>query len=224
MSNRHKRKGGQKFIKLDAYIMRSEAWKHLTPVARCAYLELKLRYDGLNNGAIGLGCRELAFALNMGRDTAARALQELQDKGFITKAKPSSFNTKNRTATEWRITEETCHETGLLPTKEFMRWQPAKVAQSVRSDALRQQEKKSQSDISDAQSDPTDALCKQEGENGPRSPIHQTVKADFAVSQSDPSDTYRSTRGCNAKVEAPPPSRRSAKKREQLTPSGTRKQ
>lgn len=98
--SKFKRKGKAKFIMIDGYVKRSAAWQALTPIERAAYIEVKWRYDGLNNGRVGLGCRELAVELNMGRDTAARALNGLEEKGFIAKAKASAFNVKNRTVTE----------------------------------------------------------------------------------------------------------------------------
>jgi hypothetical protein len=122
--NKHKRKGKQKFIMIDSYVMRSQAWQAATPNERAAYLELKWRYDGRNNGSIGLGERELGQALHSSRETARRALSGLVDKGLVRKAKPSGFSVKNRTATEWRLTEYTCDVTGELPTKDFMRWCP----------------------------------------------------------------------------------------------------
>ena len=123
MTSKYKRKGKQKFLMIEEYVMRSPAWRALTPNDRNAYLELKRRYDGLNNGRIGLGNRELADAMNVGRDTARRSLDNLTEKGFVTKAKASGFNTKHRAATEWRLTEYKCDVTGELPTKDFMRWQ-----------------------------------------------------------------------------------------------------
>jgi DNA-binding MarR family transcriptional regulator len=124
MASKFKRKGKGKFIMIEAYVKRSAGWKALTPIERSAYIEVKWRYDGLNNGRIGLGCRELADELNMGRDTAVRALNGLQEKGFIAKVKASAFNVKNRTATEWRLTEHKCDVTGEFATKDFLRWQP----------------------------------------------------------------------------------------------------
>jgi len=124
MSSKWKRKGNRKFIQKESYLFLSAAYRALNPVERSAYDEIKWRYDGTNNGAIGLGERELAGAINMSKDTARRALSGLQDKGFIVKVRKSGFSVKNRTATEWRLTEYECHRTGQPPTKEFMRWQP----------------------------------------------------------------------------------------------------
>lgn len=183
MKNKFKRKGKSKFIMIEGYVKRSEAWRALTVVERAAYLELKWRYDGLNNGRIGLGCRTLADEINMGRDTAARALDGLQEKGFAVKAKASAFNVKTRRATEWRLTEYACDVTGEVATKDFMRWQDTK---------------KSQSHASDTQSHPSDKHEVKQGKNRVHSRIHRTVNPISVIPQSHPSDTYRYTMGGKA--------------------------
>jgi hypothetical protein len=163
---------------IDGYVKRSPAWKALTPVERNAYIEVKWRYDGTNNGRIGLGCRELAEELSMSRNTADRALHTLVSLGFIVVAKPSAFHVKNRAATEWRLTEYGCDVTGDLPSKEFMRWEP---------------KKKQQSHPRDTQSHPRDCDPVERAEKHADSPTHGTVKPLFQISQSHPRDTYRST-------------------------------
>ncbi len=180
MSSKYRRKGKAKFIMIESYVKRSAAWKALTPIERAAYLEVKWRYDGLNNGRIGLGCRDLADEINMGRDTAARALDGLAAKGFIARAKPSAFSVKNRAVTEWRLTEYSCDVTGQLPTKEFMRWEPTK---------------KPQSHPSDTQSHPSDSATSKSPLSGGHSRMGRTVKPVFKKPQSHPSDTYRYTIG-----------------------------
>ncbi len=117
-----KRRGKSKFVALDGYLYRSAAWLDLGCVERCLYIELKIRYDGFNNGRIGLGCREAAEALNVSRNTANRSFQTLERRGFIAVARPSGFNVKGRAATEYRLTEFKCDLTGELPTKDFTKW------------------------------------------------------------------------------------------------------
>jgi DNA-binding HxlR family transcriptional regulator len=175
-----KRKGKSKFIMIEAYVKRSAAWKALTPIERNAYIEIKWRYDGTNNGRIGLGCRELGDEINMSRDTAARALDGLQEKGFVVKAKASAFSVKNRVATEWRLTEFACDVTGNPATKDFMRWGF---------------EKKPQSHAPDKQSHPSDTLDAEQCGLPPHSRTHLTVKPISGKPQSHPSDTYRYTMG-----------------------------
>jgi DNA-binding transcriptional MocR family regulator len=97
-------------------------------VARSAYVELKSRYagPGSNNGRIFYSLRELAEALGVSKMTAQRALEKLQDRGFIVCMKRGAFSYKVRHATEWRLTEHQCDVTGNLPTKDFARWTPEK--------------------------------------------------------------------------------------------------
>jgi len=183
VSRKYKRKGKSKFLMIEGYVMRSPAFRALSPNDKAAYLELKWRYDGLNNGRIGLGCRELAEALQSSKDTARRALDSLMEKGFITKAKASGFNVKNRTATEWRLTEYSSDVTGELPTKDFMRWQISDFSQAHQKDAQ----------------------AHQKDTTPPKIPLNQlhrrttgTVKPISAVSQAHQKDTYSITMGGEA--------------------------
>jgi hypothetical protein len=176
--SRYKRKGKSKFLMIEGYIMRSPAWRALSPHDKAAYLELKWRYDGLNNGRIGLGCRELAEALQSSKDTARRSLDSLVEKGFLAKAKLSGFNVKNRAATEWRLTEYGCDKTGELATKDFMRWQP---------------EEKTQAHQKDVQAHHRDTLPPKSGRNQPHRRTTGTVKPKSPVSQAHEKDTYSIT-------------------------------
>jgi len=124
MSNKYKRKGRAKFLMLEGYLLRSAAWRAATPVDRSLYLELKWRYDGLNNGRIGLSCREAAEALGVSKATADRSFKHLQELGFVEIAKRSGFNVKSRVSTEWLLTEHKDDRTGDLPKKTFTRWAP----------------------------------------------------------------------------------------------------
>lgn len=125
MSGKYKRKFGKKFVMIDGYVMKSAAWAALTANDKAVYLALKWKYDGTNNGRLGMGCREAADAIgSASKDTGKRSLDCLQEKGFISKRKNSGFNVKNRVAAEWRLTEYSCDVTGELPSKEFARWAP----------------------------------------------------------------------------------------------------
>ncbi|WLS07181.1 GntR family transcriptional regulator [Shinella sumterensis] len=179
MSSRYKRRGKSKFIMIEGYVKRSAAWRALSVTARAVYLELKWRYDGSNNGRIGLGERELATELHIGKDTARRALQELVETGFAAKAKPSGFNVKHRAATEWRLTEYSCDVTGELPTKAFMRRNCEKItgASQVRTGAS---QVRKTSEIE---------------EKIPHRRTSGPVKPDFEDPQAHLRSTYRSTIG-----------------------------
>lgn len=128
MTSKYRRKGRSKFIMIENYVVRSEAWRALTANDKAVYLHLKWIYDGVNNGRLAVGCREAAQAIGVAsKNTGSISLKNLEAKGFIAKAKPSSFHVKSRTSTEWRLTEYACNVTGELPTKEFTRWRQEKT-------------------------------------------------------------------------------------------------
>src|SRR4051794_28161691 len=113
-------------VRLYHWLMQTEAWQSLRALERAIYIEIAARYagDGSNNGRIGYSIREAASTFRVGKSTAARALQALQDRGFIVARKKGAFSLKNRHSTEWRLTEFGCDLTSALPTKEFARWLP----------------------------------------------------------------------------------------------------
>jgi len=105
-------------------MMRTEAWRSLDCVARCAYIEMAARYAGRgsNNGRLPYSLREMAEALNVSKMTALRAFHKLQERGFIVETKHGAFSLKLRHATEWRLTEFEDDRTGALATKDFAQW------------------------------------------------------------------------------------------------------
>ena len=53
MPRRHNHKGRsttERFVSLPHYMLRSAAWRSLSPVARCIFIELAAIYNGSNNG------------------------------------------------------------------------------------------------------------------------------------------------------------------------------
>ena len=99
------------------------AWRALSLPARAAFIELARIYNGRNNGTIAMSARALAERLRLSKDTAARALTELETKGFVERVKPGSFNWKQRHATEFGLTLYRCDVTQSIPSKAFMRWE-----------------------------------------------------------------------------------------------------
>jgi hypothetical protein len=128
MARKRFRGGGRRFLQLYTNLKRSDAYQSLSVYARCALFELLDRYTGINNGMIGLGCRELAEALNCARDTASKALRELDDSGLAHPLTPGVWRGKR--ATEWRLTFFRCNKTGELP---ILNWTPR--SQSISKDA-----------------------------------------------------------------------------------------
>jgi DNA-binding transcriptional regulator YhcF (GntR family) len=115
-------------VRLHHYLMQTPAWQSLDTVARCIYIEIATRYAGLgsNNGRISYSVREAADHLHVGKSTAMRALDQLQDRGFVVCEQRGAFSLKKRHATEWRLTEFANDITqGQLATKDFIRWTPS---------------------------------------------------------------------------------------------------
>ena len=127
MSKRNKEKT-PRHVRLYHWLLRSEAWQSLSPNARALYIEIAARYNGSNNGRIHFSIREAADVLGIGKNAAAKALAQLQERGFIVVAKRGGFNLryKNQMATEWRLTEFSCDITNTFASKNFLRWSPEK--------------------------------------------------------------------------------------------------
>ena len=108
-------------------MLTSPAWRSLRPVARALFVELVQRYNGFNNGTIGLGQREAALVLHVKPHTVGEAFKELQDRGFIVMTKDSGFDHKRLTR-EWRITTlpiGDCRAPTARATNDYARWKPA---------------------------------------------------------------------------------------------------
>ena len=122
------------------YMMASAAWQTMSGNCRALYIELARRYRGpnSNNGRIPDSVREAASALHIGRSTAHRCFETLQDLGFLRVGKQSGFNMKGRVSTEWRLTEFPDNTVGNnnFATKEFMSWQPQKTFHGPISNTL----------------------------------------------------------------------------------------
>lgn len=117
---------GPPFVQLHYYVMDSAAYRALKSGPRALLLEIIRRYNGSNNGTIGLGVRQAAAALNItDKDTANVYFKALEAHGFIKAISRGGFNMKDpssRRASEWAITWERVGDQP--PTKEFMKWTP----------------------------------------------------------------------------------------------------
>jgi hypothetical protein len=122
-----RRDGAPAHVRLYHWMTDSHAWHSLSPNSRALYCELARRYNGRNNGQIHFSLQEAADALHIGKATAFRAFQSLEDRGFIRLERRGGFNMKGRHASEWRLTEfSTITGNGATKdaSKEFMRWEP----------------------------------------------------------------------------------------------------
>ena len=105
-------------------MLRTPAWQALKASSRAVYLEVAIRYNGVNNGAIALSARDAARLCHLNKDTATVAFRQLVEHGFLDCVTPGGFSRKVRHATEWRLTQYRCDVTGSLPAKTFVRWRP----------------------------------------------------------------------------------------------------
>jgi hypothetical protein len=108
------------FTMLRNFLIRSAAFESLDARAKAALLFLKYNYNGSNNGHVHASSRTLARFLHCSKDSALRALTDLEDRGFIKPNQRGSFDYKERHAPTWILTDEVYNDD--LPTKEFTRW------------------------------------------------------------------------------------------------------
>jgi hypothetical protein len=109
---------------LPHFLLNSAAYLSLSTAARAVHVEIVRLYNGSNNGRLALSVRTAAIRCRVARNTAARALAELQDRGFIECVTAGGFSLKTRHATEWRLTHLKCDASGKLSDAIFMQWRP----------------------------------------------------------------------------------------------------
>lgn len=112
------------FVPLLHQTMDCQAWAALTPFAKALYPYVRRRvsFGGENNGAISCSVREAAAYLGTSIGTAAKALKELQAKGFIVAVVIGRLGVSGEgKATTWRLTEMGT-PANRMPTKEYLNW------------------------------------------------------------------------------------------------------
>jgi DNA-binding MarR family transcriptional regulator len=86
MGSRNKWKRSNKsFVMLGrGMLLRSQEWKELSPAAKLAYLYIKAKFNGSNNGSIRLYYSELKGVKGLSsHSTISKALKELEAKEWI---------------------------------------------------------------------------------------------------------------------------------------------
>jgi len=111
-----------RFLQLPHFLLTSEAWKSLNPIERTLFIEVAQRYNGHNNGEIGLGVRAAGEALHVRPQTVGNAFHVLIETGFLKVGRDSAFNVKSRLAREWIVT--LFPHCDCLASRDFMRWRP----------------------------------------------------------------------------------------------------
>lgn len=105
-------KGERGFLMLTHDLIDSAAWRGLSVPARAVLLQVWRRHDGKNNGRLAASVRDLAEECRLNKDTAARALKELQEAGLLICRTPGGFSLKKRHAAEYALVWERCTVTG----------------------------------------------------------------------------------------------------------------
>lgn len=107
-------------VRLYDYELDSDAYRSLSPVARCLLVEMRALYKGQEN-RVYMSRREIERRLNVGKYLAEKARDELLDRGFIKVLVPGSFTQKNRHATEYALLNEPLDGESVA-RKDYMSW------------------------------------------------------------------------------------------------------
>jgi DNA-binding transcriptional ArsR family regulator len=108
------------FLRLPYFNLKHPSWRSLSGAAVRVYLELRTRYNGVNNGDLSLALEEGARLLRMAKATVQRALKELEAKGFLKMHRQGRWY--GRLATTWVLTDEPYR--GEPPTRDWTRLVP----------------------------------------------------------------------------------------------------
>jgi hypothetical protein len=111
--------GAERHVRLYYWLLKSCAYRTLTPASRALLIELYALYNGANNGQLFLSVRDGAQRINVAPNTVVKAFRQLEANGFIRPAVKGGFTCKHRHATTWVLSE--FEYAGALPTKDFMR-------------------------------------------------------------------------------------------------------
>lgn len=112
--------GGGQYLPISYRMAQTKAFRSLTGTTLKVWIELRIRYNGHNNGLVSLSLREAAALLGMSQTTAQRALIELEEKGFIKRRTRGSWY--GRKAAEFILADKSYD--GHEPTRDWQRWRP----------------------------------------------------------------------------------------------------
>ena len=108
MANKQDAKGRAKhkgrYVMLTHHLLDTLAGKSLTPQELAVLVRIIQIHNGNNNGKIAMSCRGMATLANVSKDTAAKCLLSLTQKGFLRITTPSAFGVNSRRAAEYEIT------------------------------------------------------------------------------------------------------------------------
>lgn len=118
---------GKPFVGLPAAVLYSAAYQALSPTPRCILMELLGRFNGYNNGKIGMSYREMADRLDTkSLKSIGPAIVDLHSHGFIDVTAEGKW--KAREARLYRLTFISSGSNGqLAATNEYAHWTPQKA-------------------------------------------------------------------------------------------------
>jgi len=126
-------KGEEPGIWLPRHLVRSEAWRTMSPNAKAVFLDIRDRaFNGVNNGQIVYSCRN-GQGIGLSKDQTPARSNELIDRGFLQIRRDAAFRFKSKEAREWTLTSEKLDERPA--TKDYMKWQPKIETRSHQRDA-----------------------------------------------------------------------------------------
>ncbi len=111
-------KGEGQYALLPYVLLNSNAWRSLSGSAVKVFLELRTRFHGVNNGRLILSLDEGARILGLGKSTVQRALDELQERGFVICTRKGNWY--GRLASTWTVTDQRTN--GAPATNAWKAW------------------------------------------------------------------------------------------------------
>jgi hypothetical protein len=191
MSRRRKRRGGgERFIMLQHWMLKCEAWRTMSANAKTVVLHVWQRYNGSNNGDIEYAVREAAdpdTGIGLSKDQASRALIEAAERGFLRITRNSAFRVKTKEGRTWALT---ALPVGDKPaTNDFMHWSSA-ASQSHQRDRDQSEKSKTRSHQRDARSHKRDCAAGNEIKLAVSVAPARPSAPDLAAAQSHQRDTY----------------------------------
>jgi biotin operon repressor len=112
--------GDGQYAQISYDFLRSAAWRSLSGAASKVFLELRTRFHGANNGRLILSLEEASNLLGIGKATVQRALDELQEKGFVIRTRRGQWY--GRIASTWATTDKSIN--GENSSQACKAWRP----------------------------------------------------------------------------------------------------
>lgn len=120
---KHDRKGRSlfsgRYLALPFDVLDSAAFVELSVASRAILIEIGRVYNGHNNGQLALSVRQAAQRCGISKDTVSRAIQELEDAGFIETVEKGGFRQGPKYASTFRLLWLRCDLSGKIPTRRY---------------------------------------------------------------------------------------------------------